>query len=137
MERSVTLLPDPDSPSSAKTCPERSAKLTAVTARTIPSRVANSTLRSRMLRSGRAVAPGGVVIAERSPWGRLCGASAVPGPGDALTDSWAAHGDDAAHESGDPKRGAVPSSSRPIREISSTGSEAEDPGGRAARRRAC
>src|SRR5262245_62295833 len=104
MERSVTLLPDPDSPSSARTCPERSTKLTALTARTIPSRVANSTLRSRMLRSGRAVPPGGVVIAERSPWGRLCGASAVPGPRDGLKDNWAAQGDDADHENGDTKR---------------------------------
>src|SRR5437773_2670491 len=51
MERSVTLLPEPDSPSTASTCPGRSSKLTALTARTTPSRVENSTLRSRTLRS--------------------------------------------------------------------------------------
>src|SRR5262245_41134950 len=48
----LTLLPDPDSPSSASTEPLSSSNVTPLSARTTPSRVSNSTRRSRTLSSG-------------------------------------------------------------------------------------
>src|SRR5438552_11821283 len=109
MERSVTLLPEPDSPSTASTCPARSSKLTALTARTTPSRVANSTLRSRTLRSDMREA----VIVQDSTWGLSLRASVVPEGPEALIRSWAILADDVAQESGDPKRGASASGRQP------------------------
>src|SRR5580692_3046365 len=51
----VTDLPDPDSPTSAMVSPLSTAKLTLSSARTMPERVRNSTLRPAMLSAGAAV----------------------------------------------------------------------------------
>src|SRR5262249_59753670 len=76
--RSVTLLPEPDSPSSASTLPASSENVTPFTARTTPSRVLNATLRSRTIRSDTGYPCVAAIIAprlssrrRRSRWARV------------------------------------------------------------------
>jgi hypothetical protein len=56
MDRAVTLLPQPDSPTTASTSPGRTSKLTPSTAWTVPTSVWKTVLRSSTWSSAPALA---------------------------------------------------------------------------------